>query len=53
VITTKNCLNCMRTKLLLQGEDYLELDSACVTSSILDMGNGEYPMVFKLMNRLI
>jgi len=47
LITKQNCLSCARARILLQDHNnYIELDRNYVSSSILEMGNGEYPMVF-------
>ena len=47
LITKQNCIHCTRAKILLQDHNnYLEIDRNYVSSSILEMSNGEYPIVF-------
>jgi len=46
IITQKNCINCSRAKILLQDSNYIEIDKSFVSSNILDLGNGNYPIVF-------
>tara|TARA_R100000951_G_scaffold36146_2_gene30903 strand:+ start:1201 stop:1404 length:204 start_codon:yes stop_codon:yes gene_type:complete len=46
IITQKNCINCSRAKILLQDIKYIEIDKSFVSSAILELGNGNYPIVF-------
>ena len=46
IITQKNCLNCSRAKILLEDSNYIEIDKNFVSSNIIDLGNGNYPIVF-------
>ena len=46
IITQQNCLNCSRAKILLEDSNYVEIDKSFVSSNILDLGNGNYPIVF-------
>jgi hypothetical protein len=49
IITQKNCINCSRAKILLQDIKYIEIDKSFVSSAILELGNGNYPIVFNLI----
>jgi len=49
IITKNNCINCSRAKILLQDIKYIEIDKSFVSSAILELGNGNYPIVFNLI----
>lgn len=42
-------MNCYRAKMLLINEPFIEIDKAFVSSSILELSNDEYPIVFNLI----
>jgi len=49
LITKENCMNCYKAKMLLINEPFIEIDKAFVSSSILELANDEYPIVFNLL----
>ena len=49
LITKPNCLNCARARILLINDQFIEIDKAFVSSSILELSNDEYPIVFNLL----
>jgi len=50
IITKNNCINCSRAKILLNdNSSFIEIDKSFVSSAILELGNGNYPIVFNLI----
>ena len=49
LITKDNCINSARAKTLLINEPFIEIDKAFVSSSILELANDQYPIVFNLL----
>ena len=49
IITKENCLNCERARLLLQDINHIAVDKSFVSSNILENGDGNFPIVFKLI----
>lgn len=49
LITKQNCIHCVRSRILLQDHNYVEIDRNFVSSEILENRNGEYPMAFNLI----
>ena len=50
IITKNNCINCARAKNLLNdNSSFIEIDKSFVSSAILELGNGNYPIVFNLI----
>lgn len=49
LITKNNCINSERARTLLINDQFIEIDKAFVSSSILELSNDEYPIVFNLL----
>tara|TARA_R100000951_G_scaffold79381_1_gene67360 strand:+ start:183 stop:386 length:204 start_codon:yes stop_codon:yes gene_type:complete len=49
IITNQNCLNCKKAKILLDNTQYIEINKNYVSSAILELGGGNYPIVFNLI----
>ena len=49
LITKDNCINCKRAKMLLQDLKYIEVDKSYVSSNILELSDGNFPIVFQLL----
>ena len=49
IITKQNCIQCQRCKILLQDTHHITVDKSYVSSNILELSDGNFPIVFQLL----